>query len=455
MSNYSTIYKLLKTIDNSDNTTTTTGINPFSSTMYNNGVTYYNSTTNKVLTDPSLIFESTTLTTPNLNSTTSITTPNLTTTTGISTPTLNATTSITTPTLTTTTAINTPTLNATSSITTPNITTSGLTILNNDINITGISSSSTRKLKIVGTTSHNLGFSFDFGNFLPAETGNKSFDFYKYSFTAGECTLCIYNPDNAGTTIRHKLSANSGKNSFLCNDSTSQLVVGSGTSTSNYALLQLQSTTKGLLLPRLTDTQITTLQSGCTSTETGLTIYDTTNTALKIFNGSSFQPVGSSSVFTYPVWSAETVNTITGVSTSPTKGTTTSDFIIYRLLNATEKEYEVMGRIVTTVSSSNGGSGDYLFTLPNSLTFSTTKGQQALNTEAGGLSLKNALLHSNGVGSFPAQSTSTQLQVVPYNSTKFRLHCVAFSSHMSSSTFAFNNASVPSIIYFNFRFFAV
>ena len=437
MSNYSSIYKLLKSIDNADtNTGGVSGIDPFSSGMLDTGVTFYSSSTNKLLTASGLTYSGGILTVPTLTASTSITTPNLTASTSITTPNLTASTAITTPNLTASTAI----------------TTSGLTILNNDINITGISSSSTRRLKIVGSTSHNLSFGFDFGNFLPAETGNKSFDFYKYSFTSGECTLCIYNPDNAGTTIRHKLSANSGKNSFLCNDSTSQLVVGSGTSTSNYALLQLQSTTKGLLLPRLTDTQITTLQSGCTSTETGLTIYDSTNLAMKVFNGSTFQTVGATSNTSIP-WSTGVPLTIGAVTTSPGKGSTFDDFIQWRLLNSGDKEYEIQARLIKTANTStSGGSGDYLFQLPNSLTFHSTK--QTLSTGNGGPAFQSSIISSSGYASFPSASVDNRLIIVPYNSTQFRLLMLGYGTFIGSSSFALGNASLPLIYCFTFKFFA-
>ncbi len=72
-------------------------------------------------------------------------------------------------------------------------------------------------------------------------------------------------------------------------------VVGIGTNTPNStALLDLTSTTKGFLAPRMTTTQ----RDAITSPATGLQIYNTTTNKLNVYNGSAWVEVGGSSLFT-------------------------------------------------------------------------------------------------------------------------------------------------------------
>lgn len=56
------------------------------------------------------------------------------------------------------------------------------------------------------------------------------------------------------------------------------------TSPNNSSLLDISSTTKGFLLPRLTNTQMNAI----TSPETGLTIYNTNASAIYYYNGNSW-----------------------------------------------------------------------------------------------------------------------------------------------------------------------
>lgn len=71
--------------------------------------------------------------------------------------------------------------------------------------------------------------------------------------------------------------------------------IGVGTSTPNAtALLDLSSTTKGLLAPRMTTAQ----RDAVSSPATGLTVYNTTTNAINVYNGSSWVELGGSGAAT-------------------------------------------------------------------------------------------------------------------------------------------------------------
>lgn len=79
----------------------------------------------------------------------------------------------------------------------------------------------------------------------------------------------------------------------LINPTVGNCLIGSTSLTSTNAVLELKSTSKGFLPPRLTSSQITALQSASTASDNGMVVYDSTNNALKLYNGSSFVSVGS------------------------------------------------------------------------------------------------------------------------------------------------------------------
>ncbi len=79
-------------------------------------------------------------------------------------------------------------------------------------------------------------------------------------------------------------------NNFYYTASTSQLSLGT-TTPSTSALLQLESTNKGLLTPRMTQVQ----RDAIASPVVGLLIFDTTTNGFENYNGSAWVSVGSSS----------------------------------------------------------------------------------------------------------------------------------------------------------------
>ena len=93
-----------------------------------------------------------------------------------------------------------------------------------------------------------------------------------------------YNPSNAGGLI-YRIRSQS--NTFLFNINTSENGIGIGASTVNSsAILQIDSTTKGFLPPRGTNTQMLAIATPAT----GLMFYDTTNNKLNVYDGTTWQP---------------------------------------------------------------------------------------------------------------------------------------------------------------------
>lgn len=122
--------------------------------------------------------------------------------------------------------------------------------------------------------------------------------------------------------------------------------------------------------------------------------------------------------------SAGTINSVgwSATTTSPTVGTTTRNNMSYRQLGSTE--WEVVMSFDTAGVSASDGSGDYLFTLPNSLSFNTTKQWQtaytssvATNTD---LLNKYTIPSSYGKISDGVSSTATS-QIIVYDATRFRI----------------------------------
>jgi hypothetical protein len=116
-------------------------------------------------------------------------------------------------------------------------------------------------------------------------------------------------------------------------------------------------------------------------------------------------------------WSTGVPITIGGVTTAPTKGTISIDYVRYR--NIGGKEYEVEYNFLQTTAGTTG-TGDYLFSLPAGLQFDfTAPGQTANPTSTGYNAMKNRIVSSQGdliVSNFHSSSI-----VIPYDATRFRI----------------------------------
>jgi hypothetical protein len=198
-------------------------------------------------------------------------------------------------------------------------------------------------------------------------------------------------------------------------------VVGIGTSSpSASAILDLTSSSKGLLPPRVGLTAKSGTSSPIASPTTGLIVYNTASTGTGgdavtpgyyYYNGTIWTRMDSEG------WSTGVPITIGAVTTAPTKGTIVIDYVRYR--NIGGKEYEVEYNFLQS-SAGTTGAGDYLFTLPASLQFDfTVPGLKAYTDIAGYNGMKNRIASSQGdllVTNFHSSTIA-----IPYDATRFRI----------------------------------
>ena len=129
-----------------------------------------------------------------------------------------------------------------------------------------------------------------------------------------------------------------------------------------------------------------------------------------------------------PAWTSAGVITLTATTTSPVKGTTTSDNIRYRQVGA--KEWEIVLTYIQTVGSGNSGSGDYLITLPNSLSFDTTLPSQQIYTGSVGTNTYALMSYiiPSGSGLINNGGLGGQVYPIVYNATQFRILTTSYGS---------------------------
>jgi hypothetical protein len=126
-----------------------------------------------------------------------------------------------------------------------------------------------------------------------------------------------------------------------------------------------------------------------------------------------------------PAWtSAGTIQAVGlgATTTAPTMGTTTRNNVSYRQLGT--KQWEVVMALDASTTSATAGSGDYLFTLPNGLSFDTTVPWQTVyttNVQTNSwvhfryvVPSSSGVLTNNGTAGFP-------LGVMVYDATRYRI----------------------------------
>ena len=207
----------------------------------------------------------------------------------------------------------------------------------------------------------------------------------------------------------------------------SQAQIGIGTTSPNAsAQLDVTSSTKGFLPPRVSLTA-TNAASPITSPANGLLVYNTATAGSSpnnvtpgyyYWDGSSWQRVNNGGTAQVPAWTSAGAIVFGGTTTAPTLGTTVRNNMSYRQLGP--KEWEVVMSFATNGSGS-AGSGDYLFTLPNGLSFDLTApsqraytGSAALEMHANSLPTGQGDMSNNGTGTY-------RCNIVIYNSTQFRI----------------------------------
>lgn len=118
-------------------------------------------------------------------------------------------------------------------------------------------------------------------------------------------------------------------------------------------------------------------------------------------------------------WSTDVVNTITGTTTNPTKGTTTVDRMRWRRVGG---DAEIIIEYKQTAGGA-AGSGDYLFAMPSGLLIDTTK--RPVYSTIGTYDPTSSL---GQVMYFDALAASGIGVVVPYSTTQVRFMLTLFTN---------------------------
>ena len=134
------------------------------------------------------------------------------------------------------------------------------------------------------------------------------------------------------------------------------------------------------------------------------------------------------SILAVPAWTSAGAITLTATTTNPGKGTTTADNISYRQVGA--KEWEVVMTYVQTATNGTAGTGDYLITLPNSLSFDTTLPSQQITTTNIGTNTYDLMTYiiPSGSGLINQGAVGGQVYPIVYNATKFRILTTSWGS---------------------------
>ena len=130
-----------------------------------------------------------------------------------------------------------------------------------------------------------------------------------------------------------------------------------------------------------------------------------------------------------PAWISAGAITLTATTTSPTKGVIAYDTISYRQLGTKQWEI-VLTYSQTNTTGATSGSGDYLFTLPNSLQFDTTLSSQIIFTGNIGANVWDSAFYilPSGSGMINNNNVGGQVYPIIYDSTKFRILTITYGS---------------------------
>ena len=194
--------------------------------------------------------------------------------------------------------------------------------------------------------------------------------------------------------------------------------VGIGTSTPNAsAILDISSSSKGVLPPKVELIGRNGTSSPIASPTTGLFVYNTAEAGAAsnavspgfyFYNGTNWTRMDPED------WSIPVTITIGAVTTSPTKGTIVYDNVSYRRTSTTSFEvtYNYSQSTLGTA-----GSGDYLFRLPGNLTFGSSVLKTTSDTYE---TLVNRVIIGNGYYG-DAAGRFRPLGIIPYDNNRFRI----------------------------------
>lgn len=193
---------------------------------------------------------------------------------------------------------------------------------------------------------------------------------------------------------------------------------GIGTTTPDpSAKLEVNSSNKGFLPPKVELTARNGTSSPIASPATGLFVYNTAVAGLAsnavspgfyFYNGTNWTRMDPED------WSTPVSITIGAVTTSPSKGTIVYDNVSYRRTSTTSFEvtYNYSQSTVGTA-----GSGDYLFRLPGNLTFGSSVLKTTSNTYE---TLVNRVIIGNGYYG-DASGRFRPIGIIPYDNNRFRI----------------------------------
>jgi hypothetical protein len=207
------------------------------------------------------------------------------------------------------------------------------------------------------------------------------------------------------------------------------------------AKLQVDATNQGVLLPRLTQTQMNAIVSPAN----GLMLYctDCIPIGFRYYNGANWTAlVAASSLNT------QTGIVITSTTTAPNTGARSIDQITWE-----ESGNKIRLKYQLGIAGGSGGSGDYLFHLPTGVTFNTAANRNPTLT-TGIFSSPNIaacakyFIPGSG-GVIYSGNWTNDIFIVPYSSTTFR---VVTSWHQSNALGAWGSGYFAAIVDMSYNF---
>ncbi len=222
-----------------------------------------------------------------------------------------------------------------------------------------------------------------------------------------------------GTPSNVKLGGTLSENTTIANGGNSLSVTGTGSvgigisSPSSNAALDVSSTEKGVLMPRMTQAQ----RNAISSPSAGLLVFctDCNPVGFSYYNGSAWTAMGGT-----PTLNTQNSITVTATTTSPSGGTRGTQNIYWEEVGNKIKLKYVLGYTV----GGSAGNGDYLFQLPTGVVFNTAANRNPVLTTAvwspGVGQMAPYLIPAVG-GVVYSGAWSNDVYIVPYNSNSFRV----------------------------------